>query len=392
MIASVIVDVRPGTVVAEKYRVEKEIGRGGFGIVVKAKHLTLEQSVAIKILTKGDGNEADYAEDAARFRREAKAIARLRGEHVVRILDVDALPEGAPYIVMEHLEGQTLHHVTYTRGPLAIEEAVDYAIQILAALAEAHSVGIVHRDLKPANVFLARGAQGVSVVKVLDFGVSKLGGESVSQHMTRTGAVIGTVAYMAPEQMLDAKRVDGRADLFSVAEILYEALTKQLPFGAVSAPTIVTSILSKPPTPLSAHRPDIPAALEAIMLQCLEKDAAKRFQTAIDLALALEPFASRRARSALDYLHRAALPSGPAAPAADPPPRARALSVPPPHARGRPPSLAPPPPAAANNTIVIAAFVAATVVLGIIAYVVARKETARTPAPITAPATNNPRR
>jgi serine/threonine protein kinase len=231
-------------------------------------------------------------------------------------------------------------------------------------------------------------------VKVLDFGVSKIGGETVEQHMTRTGAVIGTVAYMAPEQMLDAKRVDGRADLFSVAEILYEALTKQLPFGAVSAPTIVTSILTKPPTPLSAHRPDIPPALEAIMQRGLDKDAGKRFQTAIDLALALEPFASRRARSALDYLHRAALPSGPAAPAADPPPRARALSVHPAHARGRPPSLAPAP-VAANNTIVIAAFAAATVVLGIIAYVVAAnatRGTARPPAPITAPAANNPRK
>ena len=313
--------VRPGTVIADKYRVLRELGRGGFGIVVSAIHLQLDQTVAIKILTAGDDGDAGWKEDAARFRREGQATAALRSEHVVRILDVDVLESGNPYMVMEYLEGETLHTLLHTREPLTIGEAVDHIVEVLAALAEAHAAGIVHRDLKPANVFVTRGPGDIPVVKVLDFGVSKVGAHGVidepagaSQPITKTGALIGTVAYMAPEQMLDAKRVDARADLWSVAIMLFELLTKQTPFGPQNASTLVTTMLTKPPTPLSRLRPDVPPKLDAILARCLEKVAAKRYATAGAVAAELAPFTTPRARAALESLRRTGRPTGAAAP------------------------------------------------------------------------------
>ena len=311
--------LKPGRMIADKYRVEKELGRGGFGVVVQARHLTIDQIVAIKVLTLSE--ESEWQDDAARFKREAQATAALRSEHVVRILDVDSLEDGSPYTVMEYLEGETLHQTIHARGPLSAAEAVDHVIQVLAALGEAHGAGIVHRDLKPANVFITRGAGGTMVAKVLDFGVSKIGAHSGlgnasagSHPITKTGAVIGTVAYMAPEQMVDAKRVDARADIFSIGIILYELLTKQTPFGPPTNPTIVTTMLTKPPLPLSALRPDLPPKLVRVVMRCLEKAPENRPQTAAVTAAALAPFASTRARAALDSLGRAPRPTGAAAP------------------------------------------------------------------------------
>ena len=199
-------------------------------------------------------------------------------------------------------------------SPLKIDEAVDYAIQVLAALADAHGAGIVHRDLKPANVFLSSGVGGAPLVKVLDFGVSKMVGAG-SQRLTRTGAIVGTLAYMAPEQMLDARRVDGRADLWSAAVVLYESIARAHPFNAhASGPTVVTSILSDPVPPLRDRRPDVPPALEAAILRMLEKSPDRRFATAAEAAAALAPFASPRSRPVLDEIRRAPPPSGHAAP------------------------------------------------------------------------------
>lgn len=361
--------MKVGMVIGGKYRVEREIGRGGFGLVVRAVHLQLHQPVAIKILTEGEGADVDWNQDAQRFRREAQATATLRGEHVVRILDVDALESGAPYIVMEYLEGQTLHHATHSRGPLSVREAVDIAVQTCAALAEAHSAGIVHRDLKPANVFLAKAAQGASVVKVLDFGVSKMAGSGNSHALTRTGAVIGTVAYMAPEQMLDAKRVDGRADLWSVGQILYEALTKQLPFGPQAAPTLVNSILTKPATPITTVRPDVPPQLEAILMRCFEKEAERRWQTASELGMALAQLGTPASRPAVEYLFRAPPPSGAAAPGPNPPARISRHTNPIPIQVKPPPSMLP----------LVAVFALLTVALGVIALVVFMRSDAPPP-------------
>lgn len=318
--------VKAGTMIADKYRVEKELGRGGFGVVVRARHLAIDQIVAIKILTPGDGGEAEWREDAARFKREAQATAALRSEHVVRILDVDLLESGAPYIVMEYLEGETLHHALHTRV-LSVGEAVDHVLEVLAALAEAHAAGIVHRDLKPANVLITKGAGGTLVAKVVDFGVSKFGalGASLSASnagahgahpITKTGAVIGTIAYMAPEQMVDAKRVDARADLWSVGIMLYELLTRLTPFGSPNHPTIVSSMLTKPPASLMALRSDVPPQLEKVVMGCLEKLPEKRYPTAAAVGAALADFGTPRSRSAIASLRLAGNPSGAAAPVA----------------------------------------------------------------------------
>jgi len=306
--------IKPGMMIGEKYRIERELGRGGFGVVVRAIHLALDRRVAIKVLLEDEGaTEAEWAEDAARFRREAKATAALRSQHVVRVLDVDVLDSGHPYIVMEFLQGKTLHEVVYSSDPLPIEDAVDYTIQILAALADAHAAGIVHRDLKPANVVLSTGVGGAPLVKVLDFGVSKMVAAS-SHRLTRTGAVVGTVAYMAPEQMVDAKRVDGRADLWSAGLVLYEALSRSHPFGAAARGVdVVTSIVNDPIIPLRDVRPDVPAALEEVVTRLLEKSADRRFSTAIEVADALAPFAPLRSRPVLEEIRRAGPPSGAAA-------------------------------------------------------------------------------
>jgi serine/threonine protein kinase len=314
--------VKVGSMIGDKYRVEQELGRGGFGVVVRARHLAIDQLVAIKVLTASEDGE--WKEDAARFKREGQATAALRGEHVVRILDVDVLPSGSPYMVMEYLEGETLHVALHTRGPLSIGETVDHMVQVLAALAEAHAAGIVHRDLKPANVVITRGPPpgGTMVAKVLDFGVSKIAAHSgigsgvsgASAPITKTGAVIGTVAYMAPEQMMDAKRVDARADLWPVGIMLFELLTKKTPFGAPSDAHIVTTMLTRPPMSLLALRPDVPPRLEKVVMRCLEKLPQKRYATAAAVGAALAPFTTPRARAALDSLRRAGRPSGAAAP------------------------------------------------------------------------------
>jgi serine/threonine-protein kinase len=301
-------------VLAEKYRVEKEIGRGGFGIVVRARHLRLGQTVAIKVLTEGMYSP-EWASDVERFRREAQATAALKTDHVVRLLDVDVLPDGRPYMVMEYLEGETLHVATYRRGPLAVEESVDIAMQILAALAEAHAVGIVHRDLKPPNIFLQRVAQGGTLVKILDFGVSKVGAEHGNdRQLTRTGAVLGTFAYMAPEQLRDAKRVDGRADLWSVGHMVYESFTKLTPFGPITSPLIATAILTNHPMPIQQLRPDLPPGLGAVIMRCLEKDPERRFHTSLELAEALAPFGTPTSWRELDSVRRTPGPAGSAVP------------------------------------------------------------------------------
>ncbi len=308
-------DLRPGMVIGDKYRVETMLGRGGFGVVVRAVHLALGQRVAIKVLMAGDSGESDWAVDVERFRREAQATAVLRSDHVVRVLDVDILDRESPYVVMEYLEGETLHEAVRRRGPFAIDDAVDAMIQVLAALGEAHAAGIVHRDLKPANVFLVKRAGAPPLVKVLDFGVSKVGGGIAA--LTRTGAVLGTVAYMAPEQLRDSKRVDARADLWSVGMILYEMLTARPPFGVISPTDAVGAILARAPTPLASLRAGVPPPLEQAVARCLAKTPEQRFGSAGEVAAALAPFATSRVRAALDLLQRLPPPKG----AASAPPR-----------------------------------------------------------------------
>ncbi|WP_437308502.1 protein kinase domain-containing protein [Sorangium sp. So ce388] len=278
-----------GEVIAGKYRVDRVVGRGGMGMVVAASHLFLPQRVAIKLLLSDESPAL-----VQRFLREARAAARLKGEHVVRVLDVGELESGVPYIVMEFLEGEDLSDVIRARGQLDVAEAADYVLQACVAMAEAHAAGIVHRDLKPANLFLTTAPGGAKLIKVLDFGISKempSGGEGGGASLTQTREVLGSPIYMPPEQMRSSRSVDARSDIWALGAILYRALVGRPPFEAPALAELVLQVASAEPVPPSALRSDLPLELEGVILHCLQKDPARRPQTVADLALALAPFA-----------------------------------------------------------------------------------------------------
>ena len=289
----------PGALLAGKYRMERVLGTGGMGLVVAARHVQLDAPVALKFMT--DEALADHAL-VTRFLREARATARLRGEHVIRVSDVGELDSGAPYMVMEHLQGQDLAALLASLGPPPIASAVEYAIQACEGLDEAHRAGIVHRDIKPSNLFLTRRPNGTPCIKVLDFGISKsvrMLHASEFLHSTSDHGVFGTPLYMAPEQMRAAHDVDGRADLWSLGATLYELLSGTAPFPAGSIVDLAYRIANEAPPSLRANRPEIPEELERIVLRCLERSCERRFQDARSLAKALEPYRTHSAAEAL---------------------------------------------------------------------------------------------
>jgi serine/threonine protein kinase len=287
--------VKVGEVLAGKYRVERVLGAGGMGIVVLARHVQLDQLVALKFLL---AESLDKPKIVARFEQEARAVVKLRGEHVARVLDVGTMETGAPYIVMEYLEGEDLGQVLMRRGPLPIAEAVDYVLQTCEALAEAHGLGITHRDLKPGNLFLTTRVDGKSWLKVLDFGISKIAGGREDLGLTATAEVVGSPKYMSPEQLRASRLADARSDIWSLGVILYELLTADVPFLAETLAHLCALVISEPPRPLRTLRPDVPPGIEQIIAKCLEKDPNQRFQTVSDLAMALDPFVSHLQTSA----------------------------------------------------------------------------------------------
>lgn len=289
-----------GEVVADKYRVDRIVGSGGMSIVVLAWHMELEQEVAIKVL---HGPNIEGSDAAQRFRREARAAARIRSEHVSRVLDVGTLPSGAPFMVMEYLQGNDLADELARRGPLPIEEVVIYVLQAIEALAEAHAAGIVHRDLKPENLFLAVRADGSRIIKVLDFGISKsISPSSISElSLTKTASFVGSPLYMSPEQMRSSRSVDSRTDIWSLGAILYEAVSGKLPYAAESIAELCTQLLHEAPAPLGQVRSGLPPGFETVVLRCLEKERDRRYTNVAELAHALTPFAS----SGVIYAERA---------------------------------------------------------------------------------------
>lgn len=302
--------LQPGEILADKYRIEQVLGAGGMGVVLAAHHLQLDERVAIKLLLP---QSLDNAEAVARFAREARAAVKIKSEHVARVIDVSTLPSGAPYIVMEYLEGEDLSRWVATRGALPIELAVELVLQACEALAEAHSLGIVHRDLKPANLFCIRRADGLLSVKVLDFGISKvtsLGASGPEMGMTKTSSVMGSPLYMPPEQMRSARAVDYRSDIWAIGAILYELVAGRTPFRAETFAELVLKVASAPPDPLREARGDVPPGLEHAILRCLEKDPARRFQNIGDLAVALLEFGPKRARSSVERISRVMTVSG----------------------------------------------------------------------------------
>jgi serine/threonine protein kinase len=277
---------RIGEVVSGKYRMTKFLGMGGMGKVMAAEHVVLRHAVAIKFL---HPHLATSRMAQRRFAREARTTALLRSPHAVRILDVDQLPWGAPYLVMERLEGHSLEKPIFEKQPPSATDAVKWTIQACHALAEAHARGIVHRDIKPENLFLARMPSGEAAIKLLDLGLAKWLEEDglASTGETATNAAVGSPQYMAPEQ-IRGEPVDHRVDLWALGATLYELLTCRPPFVASNVQDLFRHILHAPVRSLGELRPDLPRALVAVVMRCLERDPARRWASASELAAALD--------------------------------------------------------------------------------------------------------
>jgi serine/threonine-protein kinase len=278
-----------GEVIGGKYKIERLIGKGAMGAVFAARHELLQKQVAIKLMTE---EHASTPQAVTRFFNEARAAAGIEGEHVARVLDVGQLEDGAPFMAIELLEGADLSQVLEKRGPLPVLEVVDWILQALEALAEAHSLGIVHRDLKPANLFLARRRDGTSLVKVLDFGISKQPPATPAvPSITATRALLGSPMYMAPEQLRSARAVDARADIWAIGVVLYELIAGRLPFQAENVAELFVAVLEHTPLPLQTLRADVPDGLQEVVMRCLSKETAERYENVADLAEALQRFA-----------------------------------------------------------------------------------------------------
>jgi eukaryotic-like serine/threonine-protein kinase len=283
--------VSVGSVLDGRYRVDGLIGAGSMGVVAAGFNLDLHQPVAIKfLLSAGLGTK----EALGRFRREVRTAAKIRSEHVARVLDVGTLDSGLPYMVMEFLEGRNLEDELTELGTVPVVDAVSYVLQAIEALAEAHAASVVHRDLKPANLFLARRADNSPIVKVLDFGIAKTFGEGAHVAeigLTRTGTVVGSPLYMSPEQLRSTKIIDCRADIWALGAILFQLVTAQTPYQAQSVAELYAMLLRDQPAPPSRYRTDLPPGLEAVIMRCLERDPSLRFANVSALADALLPFA-----------------------------------------------------------------------------------------------------
>ena len=277
-------ELAPGTILLGKYRIDEIIGTGGMGRVVRASHLYLAQSVAIKILLP---QMAESPSTVARFLREAQATVRLKSEHIARVIDVGTMPDGIPFMVMEHLEGNDLNQILRHHGPQLPEIVCDLMLQACEGMAEAHAMGIVHRDIKPSNFYITRRPDGSMLLKILDFGISKT--PVGYEELTGTQTVIGTPSYMSPEQMKSGKQTDARSDIWSMGVVMYQLLHGRPPFSGESYVELVLKVSSEPPAPIGVQ---LPAGLGDVILRCLEKDPRNRLQTVAELARMLAPFAT----------------------------------------------------------------------------------------------------
>jgi serine/threonine protein kinase len=283
-----------GDVIAGRFRVGSRIAVGSMGYVVAARHVELDEPVAIKLLHPNLANPRF----AARFIREARNAVRIKSEHVPRFIDAGRLPSGLPYLAMEYLEGRTLAKVIADGKPIAITDAVDYVLQACEAVAAAHIVGIVHRDLKPSNLFLTTRLDGSPLIKVLDFGISRVAdskGEREDEGLTLANVTLGSHDFKAPEQFLK-RDLDARCDVWALGAILYTLLTLRPPFFAETGQETIRKILQARPDSPCSLRPEIKPELESVILRCLQENREARPATVGKLALFLQLHASARAR------------------------------------------------------------------------------------------------
>lgn len=281
-----------GRTIEGKYRIDGVIGAGGMGAVYLATRLLIGDEVAIKILHTERVTDPHAGE---RFRREAQAAARLKHPNAVSIYDFGVSSDGLQYLVMELVEGRSLREIKKQQGPLPASLAAEIALQVCAALDEAHRQHIVHRDIKPDNIILNSTASGLRV-KVLDFGIAKLRDDTAS-HLTQTGSVMGTPHYMSPEQCL-GEELDSRADIYSVGIVLYELLCGSVPFNAPNSMAVVVQHVNQPPPPLRTINPSVSPQVEAVVLRALEKRREARPATAGGLA---QQFAAAVGGAVADY-------------------------------------------------------------------------------------------
>ena len=291
--------VKAGDILAGKYRVDRVLGVGGMGVVVAAHHIQLDEHVAIKFLLP---QALANAEAVQRFDREARAAVKIKSEHVARVIDVGKLENGAPYMVMEYLEGRDLSAWLTERGPLPVEQAVEFVLQACEAIAEAHAMGIVHRDLKPANLYCIRRPDGALSIKVLDFGISKSTSGAGGMGMTKTHTVMGSPLYMSPEQMESSKGVDARADIWALGVILFELVTGRVPFEGEAITELVLKIVTASPPILLGAMPGVPPGLDPIIHKCLEKKRENRYASVSELANDLLPYAPPRSRLSVERI------------------------------------------------------------------------------------------
>src|SRR5678815_2504862 len=268
-------------VLAATYELDREIGRGGMGIVYKARDRRLKRSVAIKVLPP---ELAFRAEIRTRFLREAETAAQLSHPNIVPIYSVDER-DGIVYFVMALVEGENLAVRLHAQGALSPGESRRILLEVAHALAYAHERGVVHRDIKPDNILLQSGDGRVLVT---DFGIARAVTEGADSRLTATGMAIGTPAYMSPEQSMGEREIDGRSDLYALGVVGYQMLSGELPFNAPSTPALLVKQISERPTPVDVHRPDAPPDLARAVMMLLEKDPANRFPTADALVTALD--------------------------------------------------------------------------------------------------------